>query len=96
MPFYYKLNQQNGEQDVPPKQAPTYQTCERAVLEYAKSAAEADAFYLYHPVGSEPDELETLLEHGLERIEAGHPAHIIATKGNKTLWEVVIWTPDSM
>ncbi len=88
MPYYYKFNTET-------KSAKSYLEVSEVVLEYAKSLEEADATYLYNPVGSEPLELETALEHGLERIKAGHPAYIIATKSNKTLWEVTIWTPES-
>jgi hypothetical protein len=87
MPYYYKIQDEV-------KLASSYETVSALVLEHAKSSEGADAFYLYHPVGSEPQELETALEHGLERIKAGHPAHIIATNSNKTLWEVTIWTPE--
>ncbi len=87
MPYYYRFQ---GET----KQAKTWEEISSIVLGYS-SEQPAEAIYLYHPVGSEPAPLGSILEWSLERIEAGHPAHIIATKSNKTLWEVTIWTPES-
>ena len=84
MPYYYKFNSET-------KQAKTYTEVIPVVLEYSRDHP-AEAIYLYHPVGSEPQELKSALEHGYGRIQAGHPAHIIATNGEKSVWEVIIWT----
>lgn len=93
MPYYYKFNTET-------KQVNTYLEVTEAVLEHSRAAGEVDAIFLYNPVGSEPLELEAALEHGLERIEAGHPAIITAIKYDgsipSTVWEVTIWTPESM
>ncbi len=93
MSYYYKFNTEI-------KSAKSYLEVSSAVLEYAKSSTEADAIFLYHPVGSEPLELSAALEHGLERIKAGHPAIITAIKYDgsipSTVWEVTIWTPESV
>ena len=83
MPYYYKFNAET-------KQAKTYADAATVVLKHSREHP-AEAIYLYHPVGSEPIELESALEHGLERIKAGHPAHIIATNSEKIVWEVLIW-----
>ena len=83
MPYYYKFNSET-------KQANRYTKVITVVLEYSRENP-AEAFYLYNPVGSEPQELESALEHGYERIKAGHPAHIIATNSGEMVWEVLIW-----
>ncbi len=95
MTYHYKIHQQGQEKDTTHKQAASYTEATDIVLEYSRGAPEADALYMYSPIGSEPGELETLLEYGLERIKAGHPAHLIATNSNKIVWEAFIWNSES-